>query len=87
MRNSQITNIECQVTVAKLEIENGVPIRRFRALKLELKTIIFFPLSWTINHIIDEDSPLYQMSADDMKTLMLNFLFYLHDSMIPLLKM
>lgn len=87
MRNSQITNIEFQVTVAKLEIENGVPIRRFRALKLELKTIIFFPLSWTINHIIDEDSPLYQMSAEDMKTLMLNFLFYLQDSMIPLLKM
>ena len=77
MRNSQITNMECQVTVAKLEIENGIPIRRFRALKLELKTIIFFPLSWTINHIIDESSPLYNMSYEDMKKADLEFLVLL----------
>lgn len=77
MRNSQITNMECQVTVAKLEIENGIPIRRFRALKLELKTITFFPLSWTINHIIHESSPLYNMSYEDMKKADLEFLVLL----------
>lgn len=77
MRNSQITNMECQVTVAKFEIENGVPVRRFRALKLELKTIVFFPLSWTINHIIDESSPLYKMTAEDMKQADVEFLILL----------
>jgi inward rectifier potassium channel len=77
MRNSQITNLECQVTVAKLEIENGVPIRRFRSLKLELKTIVFFPMSWTINHIIDDDSPLYGMSDEDMQKADVEFLVLL----------
>jgi|1185.fasta_scaffold16293_1 inward rectifier potassium channel len=77
MRNSQVTNLECQVTVAKLEIENGVAIRRFRSLKLELKTIVFFPLSWTINHIIDETSPLYKMTDKDMKEADTEFLILL----------
>jgi inward rectifier potassium channel len=77
MRNSQMTNMECQVTVAKLETENGVQLRRFRSLKLELKTIVFFPLSWTLNHIIDESSPLYGMSYEDMKAADMEFLILL----------
>ncbi|HET6226897.1 MAG TPA: ion channel [Bacteroidia bacterium] len=77
MRNSQVSNLECQVTVAKLEIENGVPIRRFRSLKLELKSIVFFPMSWTINHVIDEDSPLYKLTAEDMEKADVEFLILL----------
>ncbi|MES2590383.1 MAG: ion channel [Bacteroidota bacterium] len=67
MRNSQITDIEARVTVAKLEVENGVPIRRFRPLELEIKRIIFFPMTWTINHPIDENSPLFGMTEKDIK--------------------
>jgi inward rectifier potassium channel len=74
MRNSQISDMECKVTVAKLEIENGTAIRRFRPLKLEISKIIFFPMTWTINHPIDEDSPLYGMSYEDMKVADLEFL-------------
>ncbi|MES2395357.1 MAG: ion channel [Bacteroidota bacterium] len=66
MRNSQISDIEARVTVAKLELENGVLIRRFRSLELEIKKIIFFPMTWTINHPIDENSPLYGMTAKDL---------------------
>jgi len=66
MRNSQISDIEARVTVAKLELENGVLIRRFRPLELEIKKIIFFPMTWTINHPIDENSPLYGMTAKDL---------------------
>ena len=66
MRNSQISDIEARVTVAKLELQNGVLIRRFRPLELEIKKIIFFPMTWTINHPIDENSPLYGMTAKDL---------------------
>ena len=78
MRNSQITDMNCRVTVAKLETENGVKIRRFRPLELELKNIIFFPMSWTINHPINEDSPLWGMSAQDMEEADLEFLISLN---------
>lgn len=67
MRNSQITDIEARVTVAKLEVENGVSIRRFRTLELEIKRIIFFPMTWTINHPIDENSPLFGMTEKDIR--------------------
>lgn len=78
MRNSQITDMECRVTVAKIEMENGQPIRRFRSLELELSRINFFPMVWTINHPIDENSPLYGMTEADMKAADVEFLISLN---------
>jgi inward rectifier potassium channel len=77
MRNSQITDMNCRVTVAKLENENGVMIRRFRPLELEIKNIIFFPMTWTINHPIDENSPLWEMTEKDMHEADLEFMISL----------
>lgn len=77
MRNSQISDMSCRVTVAKLENENGQPIRRFRILELEVKNIIFFPMTWTINHPIDENSPLYGMTEKDMHEADLEFMISL----------
>ena len=66
MRNSQIVDISARVILSKFENENGNKIRRFRELKLELNKIIFFPMTWTINHPIDENSPMYGMTSDDL---------------------
>ena len=78
MRNSQITDMTCRVTVAKFETENGIKIRRFRGLELELKNIVFFPMTWTVNHPINEDSPLWGMSTEDMKEADVEFLISLN---------
>ena len=77
MRNSQISDMSCRVTLAKLESENGQLIRRFRILDLEVKNIIFFPMTWTVNHPIDENSPLYGMTEKDMKEADLEFMISL----------
>ncbi len=77
IRNSQITDMECRVTVAKFENENGTLIRRFRPMELELKKIIFFPMAWTINHIIDENSPIYGMTEKEMKEADVEFMILL----------
>jgi inward rectifier potassium channel len=77
MRNSQITDMTCRVTVAKLENENGNMIRRFRPMELEIKNIIFFPMTWTINHPIDENSPLWGMTEKDMHEADLEFMISL----------
>ncbi len=78
MRNSQINDIEARVTLAKLEIENGVPVRRFRPMELEIKKIIFFPMTWTINHPIDENSPLYGMTSKDLVEVDAEFMILLN---------
>lgn len=77
MRNSQLSDMNCRVSVAKLEMENGQQIRRFRSLELEVKNIIFFPMTWTVNHPIDENSPLYGMTEKDMKDADVEFMISL----------
>jgi inward rectifier potassium channel len=78
MRNSQITDMEARITLAKFEDENGVKVRRFLPLELELKKIVFFPMSWTINHPIDENSPLFGMTEKDLKEANVEFLILLN---------
>ncbi len=58
-RSNQLINVEVQVALSFSEIVNGVTSRRFYQLALEREKIDFFPLSWTIVHPIDEQSPLY----------------------------
>ncbi len=77
MRNSQISDMSCRVTLSKLENENGQMVRRFRVLELEIKNIIFFPMTWTINHPIDENSPLYEMTEKEMHEADLEFMISL----------
>ncbi len=67
LRNSQLIDVECRVSVSLLEDDNGQKVRKFRPLDLEIKKINFFPMSWTINHIITDASPLYGMSASDLE--------------------
>lgn len=40
--------------------------RIFRTLDLEIKKLSMFPLSWTVNHPINEQSPLFQLTREDM---------------------
>jgi inward rectifier potassium channel len=78
MRNSQITDMSARIIVAKFEIENGVKIRRFKQMELELNTITFFPLMWTVNHPINENSPIYGMNFKELKEAHAEFLIILN---------
>jgi inward rectifier potassium channel len=40
--------------------------RRYRELELQRNENPVFALSWTIFHVVDEQSPLYGLSADDL---------------------
>ena len=65
-RNNQLIELKAQVLYARFVEENGNFVRRFDLLKLERERVSFFPLSWTIVHPIDEDSPLYGCSEQDL---------------------
>jgi len=47
--------------------DNGVASRRFFALKLERNRINFLTLSWTVVHPIDENSPLFGFTPQDLE--------------------
>ena len=41
-------------------------MRRFYDLSLERHKVVFFPLSWTVVHLIDKASPLYGLTPKDL---------------------
>ncbi len=65
-RKSQIIDLAATVLLARFEEVNGRRMRRFYPLPLERNKVVFFPLSWTLVHPIDDDSPLHGLSHEDL---------------------
>jgi len=67
-RKSELIELEVQTTLAWLEDDGkGNMVRRFYPLELEVSKINFFPLNWTLVHALNEKSPLYGKTAEDLK--------------------
>ncbi len=66
-RQNQLIELRCKLLFARFETDdNGKTIRRFYFLDLERDSVVFFPLHWTIVHPIDEKSPLYGLTHEDL---------------------
>ncbi len=61
-RANQLIELEAKVLFTRMEGDS----RQYDQLDLERKRLVFFPLSWTIVHPIDEKSPLYGMTSQDL---------------------
>lgn len=57
--------VDTEVDVLLSRVENDA--LKFYNLKLEYKKITMFTATWTVNHPIDEESPLYGLTEDDLK--------------------
>jgi inward rectifier potassium channel len=64
-KNNHLTDVEALVTVSLYVYEDGQRVRRFYSLPLEISKINSLALSWTLVHMINEDSPLYGISEDE----------------------
>ena len=67
LRSSQLLEVEATVMFARMEEHHGRLLRRFYPLTLERSSVVFFPLSWTVVHPIDETSPLRGLTRDDLR--------------------
>jgi inward rectifier potassium channel len=76
-RNNQLIEVKAQVMVARFVNEDDKIVRKFDILDLERKSVTFFPLTWTVVHPIDENSPLYGMKERDFQTSDAEFLILL----------
>jgi inward rectifier potassium channel len=66
-RNNQIIDLHVRLLISRFENNaSGTAVRRYYPLSLERESVVFFPLSWTIVHIIDTNSPLYGVTQDDL---------------------
>ena len=57
-RRTQIVELQARVLLARRKRGASEADREFIPLKLERPSVTFFPLSWTVVHPIDDDSPL-----------------------------
>lgn len=65
-KNNNLTEAEVKVTLAMMVDENGRQSNKFFNLKLELDKVSALSLNWTVVHVIDENSPLYDLSQEDL---------------------
>jgi len=63
-----LTELEIRVNVGLLVAENEKPDYKYFSLNLERTRVETMPMSWTVVHPIDENSPFFGFSEDDMKT-------------------
>ena len=66
-RGNQIFDASVSVTLARQATTmEGVTMRRFEELKVQRSRSLLFALSWTVMHAIDERSPLYGITSDQL---------------------
>ena len=68
-KNTTLTDAEAKVTLGLVVEENGKRVNKFYPLPLEYDKVNSLTLSWTIVHPITENSPLYNFTEEDFKTM------------------
>jgi inward rectifier potassium channel len=66
--NHALTDLEIKVNVGLLVVANDKPDYKYFSLDLERKHVESMPMSWTVVHPINESSPFYGFTEEDMKT-------------------
>lgn len=68
-RQTQLVEVEATIVLMGHKEENGITKQIYFPLKLERDMIRLFPLNWTVVHPIDENSPMYGMTAEDLEAM------------------
>jgi inward rectifier potassium channel len=78
-RSTQLVQLEARVLLARRRVAGArTADREFVQLDLERERVVFFPLAWTIVHPIEENSPLRDWTAEDLRECDAEFLILLN---------
>jgi inward rectifier potassium channel len=73
LRRSMLIDLDIEIIFSYNEDVNGKMLRRFFPLELERKKVSILTLNWTVVHPLDENSPLKDMTQDDLKNTQASF--------------
>ncbi|PWT96857.1 MAG: transporter [Terriglobia bacterium] len=68
-RANSIIDLEARVLLMTVDNQNSEQRRSYTPLKLERERVLFLPLTWTLVHPIDGESPLFGKSDEDLRRL------------------
>jgi len=78
-RSNEMVNLEAKVILARRKKDGRYATdREFNLLKLEREGVSFFPLTWTVVHPIDPDSPLWGVTDAELRASDAEFLVLLN---------
>jgi inward rectifier potassium channel len=66
-RANNLIEAEARVMLMTVETDGGKLKRKYQQLQLERTQVLFLPLTWTVVHPIDENSPLHGKTAADFE--------------------
>jgi inward rectifier potassium channel len=66
LRKNMLIDLEIEIIFSYNEIVDGKPLRRFYPLEVERRKVSVLTLNWTIVHPLDENSPLIDMTKEDL---------------------
>jgi inward rectifier potassium channel len=64
--HNQLIDLEARIVFTRFENNDGSPQRKYYQLVLERDRVSFFPAAWTVVHPIDNSSPLYGSTREEM---------------------
>ncbi len=77
-RSNQLIDVSATVTLSRAETNGaGHRTRKFYPLELERPSVTFFHLSWTVVHPIDQNSPLFGVTKEQLDESEAEFLILL----------
>jgi inward rectifier potassium channel len=76
-RTNSIVELEARLMLMSVQTEGGEARRTYDILRLERERVLFLPLTWTLVHPIDNQSPLWGKTAEDLSRLQAELLVLL----------
>lgn len=78
IKNAMLNDVSIKVNVSMMVEESGKMVNKFYQLPLQISKLDNLPMSWTVVHEIDENSPLHEINEDNMEALDLELLIYFY---------
>ena len=74
LRSNSLMELEARILLMLVEEVEGERRRTYRQLRMEREEVLFMPLTWTIVHPIDQESPLWGRAPEELAELQAEFL-------------
>jgi inward rectifier potassium channel len=68
-RANSLMEMESRLLLMTVDMDHGEHRRSYHVLRLEREQVLFLPLTWTVVHPIDAESPLWGKSPEDLERL------------------
>lgn len=66
-RSDTLMDVEARTVLTMIDKTNGEGVRKYFQLKLEINEVAFMPLTWTLVHAINADSPMMGLTEQELR--------------------